>query len=590
MDEASTTTQKLLLMTHSRLLWFDTESRTETLLHEERDARFRGAFVGVGGRSLILLATPDLGSESVFVELSLPGGSVLRRERAVDTWDGHEAVRYGDRVYVVSTGSGSVNVYDARTLVLQRRHALWTRRDHINTIALTPSTMLVLLHRMRRVPSEVHVVERARDATYGRIPDVGNSSHGLAMWRSMLLTLDSDGGRLLARGVGADATPADDAPARVVWRANAPCFLKGLCVLGDVAYLGLSPPQRRMLRRRVNSTLVAVDLNSGQELYRRELPTNGLLNLIAHPHHLVAPAAPTPIPLAAKRAAKRTAPPAESDLAPPSQHRVVSLGPIDVADLRSATLALWPDLWTAHGFGHLFPGLGVGYEKLFRGLMNAKLVFSANPDSLLRAAREKRRAKSTTQPPPRDADDDVALPWPRTPRTRVVFPAWSLLRPALLPIFDEVFGRRLGLGAAYLRRILRVQMNRMPEGADIAPHVDHGFYATGAHRYHIPLIVPRCVRFAHARTPSAPTDFSEASWEEIPFKEGEVFEVNNALKHRVEQSGPYERVTVIVDLLEEPVDTTVEVAPTCRDWFDAECYAHANVTDEAFRGSRSRSR
>lgn len=59
---------------------------------------------------------------------------MLRRVQAEATFDGHEAVRYGDRVYVVSTGSGAINVYDVGSLALVRRHALWRRRDHINTV------------------------------------------------------------------------------------------------------------------------------------------------------------------------------------------------------------------------------------------------------------------------------------------------------------------------------------------------------------------------------------------------------------------------------------------------------------------------
>ena len=153
-----------------------------------------------------------------------------------------------------------------------------------------------------------------------------------------------------------------------------------------------------------------------------------------------------------------------------------------------------------------------------------------------------------------------------------------MLRGVLLPIFDELFGRRLGLGADYESRILRAQLNRMTANSTIRQHRDVGYYATNAHRYHIPLIIPKCVRFAHVLE----NDGSE--WAEIPFKEGEAFEVNNRIVHRVEQSGPFERVTLIVDLLEGPVDATVEVKATCASWFSVECYSVANVTPQAFRG------
>ena len=571
---------QLLLMTHSRLLWFDTATHTETLLREERDARFRGAFIGAEGASLVVLTTPDLRAESIFVELSLPQGDVLRRVRAEGTRDGHEAVRYGDRAYVVSTGTGSVNVYDARTLALHRRHALWSPRDHINTIALTPSTMHVMVHFLRRTSSEVHIVERARDVTVGRIANVGNSSHGLAMWNHELITLDSDGAKLMAGPLRGDSTVAGDTR-RVLWASSTAGFLKGLCILDGVAYFGASPPQRRLLRRRVNSTLIAVDLASGRELLRREMPTHGLLNLIAHPAYLAAPRMPLPIPLSAKLA-RQPLRQHGSQVDIPPHHRVVSLGPVDVADLRTATIAQWQSLWSAHDFGHLFPGLA-GYEAIFRGIKNAKLVFSASPEMLRKELHRLHSSEDKAAIAARDA-----LPWPKTARWRVVFPAWRLLRGVLLPLFDEVFGRRMGLGPSYTQRILRVQMNRMPPLSNVGPHVDRGFYANNAHRYHFPLIVPRCVRFAHIKPSASAQDvekFTPAAWDEIPMKEGEVFEVNNVLKHRVEQTGPHERVTVIVDLLDEPVDTTIEVTPTCPSWFDTACYASANVSDAAFRGA-----
>ena len=47
---------------------------------------------------------------------------------------------------------------------------------------------------------------------------------------------------------------------------------------------------------------------------------------------------------------------------------------------------------------------------------------------------------------------------------------------------------------------------------------------------------------------------------------------------------PYERVTLIVDLLDDHVDATVEVAVGCPSWFDAACYIAANMTDHEFRG------
>ena len=345
-----------------------------------------------------------------------PCDAVLRRARAEQTFDGHEAVRYGDRAYVVSSGSGAVNVYNARTLRLVRSHTLWLGSDHINTVALTPSTMLVMLHRMGTRPSEVHIVERARHVSVGRIPDVGHGSHGLALWGDELIMLDSLGGRVIARKLSSVA-PAHG-PLRVVWsdgsateeQAQLRSFLKGLAVVNGVAYFGMSPPSRRMIRSQINSTLVAVELRSGKEVLRRTLPTHGLLNLIANPSYLAVPPAHAGISLHVKAARQ------PGSKVPPSQ-RVVSLGAVDVAELRHSTVAQWDELWEGkQDYGHLFPGL-TNYGAIFQGVQNAKLLFSAEASML-------RNSKLADGVP---SSAFTTLPWPQTPRTRVIFPAWRLV-------------------------------------------------------------------------------------------------------------------------------------------------------------------
>eukprot|EP00966_Prymnesium_polylepis_P128773 2978328-Prymnesium_polylepis.1 len=133
-----------------------------------------------------------------------------------------------------------------------------------------------------------------------------------------------------------------------------------------------------------------------------------------------------------------------------------------------------------------------------------------------------------------------------------------------------------------------------------------------AHRIHVPLIVPQCVQFAqwHPATASetsprggraqrgralrglyAARGKSTGSvgkrygkelgnWTEVPMKEGEAFEVNNKIKHRVQQTGPYERVTLVLDVAETPCARYVEVSPSCASWDDPRCVVDFDVTPE----------
>lgn len=57
-------------------------------------------------------------------------------------------------------------------------------------------------------------------------------------------------------------------------------------VMDDVAYFGISPPMQRQDRdgQTVMCDLVAVDLNTKQQVFRRTLQTHGLLNVVSAPH------------------------------------------------------------------------------------------------------------------------------------------------------------------------------------------------------------------------------------------------------------------------------------------------------------------
>lgn len=63
-------------------------------------------------------------------------------------------------------------------------------------------------------------------------------------------------------------------------------FLKGLAVLDDVAYFGISTWAPRQIRDSPdqNCQIAAFDLIEGRLLWRRDVQTAGLLNVISAPH------------------------------------------------------------------------------------------------------------------------------------------------------------------------------------------------------------------------------------------------------------------------------------------------------------------
>ena len=170
---------------------------------------------------------------------------------------------------------------------------------------------------------------------------------------------------------------------------------------------------------------------------------------------------------------------------------------------------------TKNDYNFLFPGLR-GAARTFPGMMNAKLLFSGQ---MVGSPRRRRRQRVVAR---------AALA-SEIGETCLVFPAWRALSAHVIPLLDELLGHRLKT-TRIERHVWRVQLNRLPKGAEIRPHVDQGSYVLGAHRLHIPLIVPKCVRFEQQRPAAG------GAWSEIPMKEAEAFEVNNKIRHRVAQT------------------------------------------------------
>ena len=69
-----------------------------------------------------------------------------------------------------------------------------------------------------------------------------------------------------------------------------------------------------------------------------------------------------------------------------------------------------------------------------------------------------------------------------------------------------------------------------------------------AHRIHIPVVTNPEVDFQMRSTTDDP------EWESIPIMEGHVFEINNAVKHRVFNEGPHECIHLLIDIAEEPLE------------------------------------
>lgn len=509
--------KRVLLLSHGRVQWFDLDTKKQTVILASHASRFRGMYMSNNG-TYVFLITPKLRESSRFLEIDTDS-NILRDVEAIGTLDGHDMVKYGDLVYVVSTGTGTLQVYHTETLALIRTHNIGTVRDHLNTVAVSSSSLYVMLHKKNTASSEIQVHYRFKPSLFKTYKDVGWSAHGISRWKEYIVSLDSFGTG--ARGSVVLIHRTSGTKTRV-WTCPTRCFLKGLAVVNDEVVFGMSPPQKRIQRLTVNSQLVSITLKPStppraEFNYIQPLQTSGLLNQIVHPHHTN----PTKFNLLQLQCIRRKKTRRTNVFSRKPSFSM--LGPVDITTLRQLILTHWTYIWSTFSYPPLFEERTANNARFFTTTRHARVLWSFENSIAKNAHR-----------------------FMKTPRkdTSVILPAWLFFRNVTIPVLDAVFARLNQTD--WESRILRIQLNHLPPNGSIRPHQDIGYYANNAHRIHIPLIVSKCIVFRQRVSDR---------WYEIPFKEGEAFEINNKLTHTVEQHGPYDRVTMIVDYLDRPCST-----------------------------------
>ncbi len=167
------------------------------------------------------------------------------------------------------------------------------------------------------------------------------------------------------------------------------------------------------------------------------------------------------------------------------------LGPVDVADLRAAVLAIPEDVWEAENAAkpNRFEALGATRHIVFRFI------------------------------------DD-----PRDWRASHDRPAWSRWRGLLEPVLAQAVR-----DYDYARGVFpRVMLARMPPGGVIHPHVDANPAAKWPHKIHVPLT-----------TNTGVVSFFGGGERHLP--PGEAVEVDNLGPHWVRNDGDADRIHLIFE-------------------------------------------
>ena len=614
---AAPTARRLLVCTHSRLAWYNYDTEEFQVIHEGQGVYY-GGFPGeeVDGQgrptTLWVVSRPHnwrpTTSKEWLLQVDAETGKEMQRIPLASRFT-HDTVRTKDRVYAADTGDGQILELEFPSMQLLRRMELFTLKEHVNTLSPTVNkTMWAMLHNLGN--SALAEIDLTTGRERRRLSGVGLKSHGAVQWRGAIIGLDSDHAALMRIEVPSalddDSNNAGEersgnsnkTQVLRLWSAPEPNkYLKGLVVVDDIAFFGIAEAQERQARDSadLNCEVAAFDLIESVLLWRRQLPTRGLLNVLATPHlqvestaHAVWISNPnlsyrsTPDFMAflahAKAAAKRKdgmhigdpfLDDDDDDGGDAGVGSHVKLTLLDLEPLGETDPLHWyPPLiggrW-ATGYPRLdnsakdrAHGLGSGAQlPLFRwdGYKDLKEYLLGMPadDWTDEAARKSNawlegRAGNLNQFKPNTSA--IHMIFSDQTGARVVEFPWYKQRFARF--VDPLLHRLLG---ADMANIIRLQFAIMPPDTHIKRHVDKGGYSATGHRIHLVVASNPDVSFHVCE---------KRKCVPIHVEEGLVFELNNRLDHFVDNNGTTPRIHMVLDVVESPRERIpLRVGQTC---------------------------
>eukprot|EP00775_Hariotina_reticulata_P013388 gene13388-13515_t len=413
----------------------------------------------------------------------------------------HDAIRMGPFVYVCSTGDGSILQLSYPSMTLVQVLPLFTTKDHPNTLAAASADgnhLWIMLHNLGESDLvKVYVGPNGPAKEVSRLQHVGRKAHGLVSWGRELILLDSD------RAVLVSLAP-DTSDAYELWGVpEEGKFLKGLAVVDDIAYFGITTWADRSVRDNPNTDgeLAAFDLVHNRLLWRRVVATAGLLNVIGAPH--------LAIDSTFTATYSRSRMPAPVVL--PNSQAVVSaavrrlrkqgaiLSPINAASYWSSG---WPRLDVQPKLTKYPEDAGLQLPLFWANVTALQARLLQIPDAMwtqdVQAVQNvvmTGRTSNMERFKP-GVEGMVLVFSDNLGQVVYEFPFYEVFRTELEPLLLEVLGPR------DTANIIRVQLARMQPGtSDIKMHQDSGGYAKLGHRIHIPIITHPDVVFSVCPTP-----------------------------------------------------------------------------------------
>ena len=590
--------RRILVATHSKLAWYNYDLEQFTIIHEGEGIYYGG----FPGDQIDLKGVPETvwaisrphnwkptTSKEWLLEINSVTGEVQRREPIPSRFT-HDTVRHGNRVYAADCGEGHILELEFPSMQVLRRMELFTLKEHVNTLSPTGNgTLWAMLHNLG--PSILAEIDLDTGRELRRLQNIGDKSHGAVQWRGFIISLNSDNAALMKVNTKNGRTEQlwqDDREKR---------YLKGLCVVDDVAFFGIAKAQERQRRDsgELNCEIGAYDLIEGVLLWRRQVPTEGLLNVLSAPHlqvestsHAVWLSDPAESYRATESYAKHLAAAKgttdgkkgeEIEISAVEAERGATLkarngDEIDTTDdlpssssssLNKKTLLDLEPLETYDPLRKYPPLLGgrwaSGYPRFDNSAKDKAHGLSSGAQLPLFRWNQVKLRDYLLGLPLSDWTEEAARKsnaWltgregnlnqfkPGTYTIHLLFSdqngasvyEFPWYKERFAPFLEPLVHHLLGTDAA---NIIRMQFALMPGDTHIKRHVDRGGYSATGHRIH--LVV--------ASSPMVEFDVCEHDvCVPIHVDEGLVFELNNRLEHFVNNNGSMPRIHLVIDIAE----------------------------------------
>jgi hypothetical protein len=278
----------ILISSQRKLQWYNLVTCDTKILREDEIVHY-GIVPIENDIALTTRALPwNQPSDELILLVDTSSSKVLQTAKLPSVFT-HDMVKFENKIYVTDTENGNIWELLINNLSVSRKLNLFTRKEHVNTVAIWPfwpgeniikPILVAVLH--NQGPSQLVHIDIETGEIIRRLENIGLQSHGAVLWEERYaIVLSSGESSLIKVDILSNGT------VYTLWKNSECTFTKGLCVINDIAYFGISPFSNRDNRFRTMQycELAAFDLVKNILLWKRPVETNGLINVLAAPQY-----------------------------------------------------------------------------------------------------------------------------------------------------------------------------------------------------------------------------------------------------------------------------------------------------------------